>query len=191
MDGAIACGVSQEDENVGAFAVQTARPAAHCPIGCNFYLYYFPMSTFARVRTGLWFCLSISICLGLLSTYVVAARTASLATIALIIFWLVKHKTLLKTNYLADESLTSQAPHPQQVQSSKPRLKDLAPGLVLIGGTLIYIGYEISRGTITTRTLQLIHSILGVHASIALMVFLGTFLSIRGAELIIGSRAKK
>ncbi len=149
------------------------------------------MSTFARVRTGLWFCLSISICLGLLSTYVVAARTASLATIALIIFWLVKHKTLLKTNYLADESLTSQAPHPQQVQSSKPRLKDLAPGLVLIGGTLIYIGYEISRGTITTRTLQLIHSILGVHASIALMVFLGTFLSIRGAELIIGSRAKK
>ena len=149
------------------------------------------MHTFARVRIILWLLLSISIYLGFLSTHVVAATTASITIIIVIIFWLLRHKDLLKIKYVADESSTTQELRYRQVQNDKPRLKDLAPGLALVGGILVYIGYEISRGTISTRALQFIHSILGVYTSIALMIFLGTFLSIRGFEIIIGSRVKK
>jgi hypothetical protein len=121
----------------------------------------------------------------------VTTTAATFTTTFLTVYWLLRHKDLLAKKYLADESSTNRDLQYRHVENNRPRLKDLAPGIVLVGGVLIYIGYEISLGTISTRTLQFVHSILGLHASIALMVFLGTFLSVRGLEIIVGSRLNK
>ena len=149
------------------------------------------MHLFTRVRTILWLCLSVSLYLGFLSSFVVTTTAATFTTTFLTVYWLLRHKDLLAKKYLADESSTNRDLQYRHVENNRPRLKDLAPGIVLVGGVLIYIGYEISLGTISTRTLQFVHSILGLHASIALMVFLGTFLSVRGLEIIVGSRLNK
>lgn len=149
------------------------------------------MASYISLKTPLWLALSGSITCGLVTPFPIPSLIVSAVVLTALAYWLLRDKGELRKRYLKEDVATTQALHCRPGWTGQPRLKDLGPGLTLIGLIAIYIAHDTSQEKPSTRTLKLFSDVLGTTATIAMLVFLGTFLLIRGIELMLGSRGKQ
>jgi hypothetical protein len=149
------------------------------------------MQLFAPVKTALWLAFAAS------ATFVFVTNFSalSLAVLALVVanlgYWLLSHPDELRNTYLAAESKAAvPGPYDKQLWRVKPKLKDMALGLALLGLGSFYFAYEAAQGKPPTRIAKLAYELFGTSGSVAFWVLLSTLLVAKGTESMLGSRSK-
>ena len=132
------------------------------------------------------------------STFVLVVRFSplALALFALVaattVYWLVRHRLELARRYLkAEEKAAIPGPHDKLLWRSKPRLKDIAPGIALLGLWCFYVADEIARGKEPTRLARVAYDILGMAGGVGFWATVGTVLLALGSESWLGSKSSQ
>lgn len=149
------------------------------------------MPPFAPVKYTLWLAFAGCITLCLVSAFSAVSLAAISVVTAALVYWLLRHRNQLRIAYATAESAAAvPGRYDKQIWGVKPRLKDVAPGIALLGLGSFYFAYEIVQGKAPTRIAKLAFEVFGIPGAVAFWVLLGTFLLAKGIESMLGSRVK-
>jgi hypothetical protein len=141
----------------------------------------------------LWIVLAGAITVGIMSDFSLLSLSLVVAVLVLYGLWLYRHRSMLCLKYKkAEATATISGPYDTIIWGSKPRLRDMAPGLVALGLVGLYFAYMAAHGDRPTRSIEIfIHRIVGVPGLVAMWSLMGSCFIAKGIETIVGSRIKQ
>ena len=141
----------------------------------------------------LWVVLGGAVSIAILSDFSSLSLLLVVAVIVLHGIWLFRHRGMLCVKYKKAEANASiTGPYDKMVWGNKPRLRDMAPGLVAFGLVGLYFAYMAAHGDRPTRSIEiLIHQIVGIPGLVALWSIVGSCFIAKGIETMVGSRIKQ
>ena len=148
------------------------------------------MLPFAPVKIALWLAFAAATTFSFVTAFSVPSLILLATIAAALVYWLFSHLDELRTAYASAEpkSATS-GPYKKQIWSVKPRLKDVGPGVALLGLVPYYFAYRASQGE-PVASIALAFEPFGTLGPVAFWVLFGTLMLAKGVESLLGSRIK-
>ena len=134
-----------------------------------------------------------AVTIAILSGFSSLSLSLVVAVLVLYGIWLYRYRGMLCLKYKKAEAIaTISGPYDKIVWGNKPRLRDMAPGLVTLGLVGLYFAYMAAHGDRPTRSIEIfIHRIVGIPGLVALWSLMGSCFIAKGIETIVGSRIKQ
>lgn len=151
------------------------------------------MRLFRLVKTLLWAALAAATTFAFISRFSPLSVAALACTAQALGFWLVRHRGELRAAYRSKEATASRPAAYDKLMwgdKPKPRLKDIAPGIVLLAPLCFYFGYEVSQGATPTKFARLGYEVFGLPGAVGAWCLAGVILLATGVESMLGSRAR-
>ena len=146
---------------------------------------------FKLIKAILWISFACAVIAAIRTDFHPIALAAVLSIVFALAYWLLINRQHLRNIYIESERKAAiPGPYDKMIWGIKPRIKDLAPGLVLIGLYGFYAAYEASQGAVPTKLAKFAHAILGVTGSVSVWVLMGTFMLAKGLEVMLGNWSK-
>lgn len=152
------------------------------------------MHLHSPVKFLLWVALAAAGTFALVSQFSVLSLALVGVVAAAIVYWLSRHIGEVRAAYLSKEAAAALPSSQDKIlwgNKAKPRLRDIAPGLVLMGLACFYFSYEVSQGAAPTKFAKLGYELFGMPGAVGAWCFAGVALLAAGVEAIIGSRSKQ
>ena len=148
--------------------------------------------TFSMVSTALWGALAASVTVSILSEFSWPTAGLIVFIIAVLGYWLAKHRSELHAKYeKAEETAAIPGPYDKQIWRCKPKVRDVAPGLAILGISTFYFAYTAAHGDPPTKIARLVYQLFGVPGVVGFWSLLGVVILSKTTEIIIGSRVRK
>ncbi len=107
-------------------------------------------------------------------------------------YWLVAHRVELSGKYaVAEQQAAIPGPYDKMVWRTKPFLRDMAPGLVILGFAGFYFAYQASHDGSPQRIAKLIYLLFGMPGVVVFWSLLGSLALGKGVETMVGAYAKR
>lgn len=114
------------------------------------------------------------------------------SVITLLGYWFASHKKELGAEYSATEHVASiPGKYDRQIWREKPRVRDLAPGLVVFGLAGLYMAFMAVNDVPKDRFRYFVFQHFGPTGVVALMSLIAVIFLVRGVELWMGYRSKR
>lgn len=147
---------------------------------------------FAAGASVLWAAVGTSVTVSILHEFSWPSLLLLAASVAALAYWLASHRSELNAKYeTAEAAAAIPGRYDDQIWRHKPRLRDIAPGLAVLGLSCFYFAYTAGHGESPTSIAKVIHQFFGVPGVVAFWSLMGVVMLSKAAEAIIGSRAKK
>ena len=112
--------------------------------------------------------------------------------VALFCYWFMSHKKELGAEYSATEQVASiPGKYDRQIWRDKPLVRDLAPGLVVVGFAGLYMASVAVNDVPKDRFGHFVYQYFGATGVVAVMSLIATICLVRGVELWLGYRSKR
>jgi hypothetical protein len=145
----------------------------------------------ASIAASLWLGLAAAITYTFVSAFSLLSLGLDVVVGVALVAWLALYRAELAKKYDAAEA-TAAIPgrYDRQIWRVKPRIRDMAPGMALLGLGGYYFAYAAARGASPDdAVVGFIHQYFGVTGAVFFWSAVGTCLLRVGIETILGSRA--
>jgi hypothetical protein len=107
-------------------------------------------------------------------------------------YWLLSHPQELAAEYSSTENNAAiPGKYDKQIWGNKPMVRDMAPGLLVVGISCYYLAISSVSEVPTEGLRKIVYQLFGSSGVVALFSLIGSICLMRGVELMLGNRLKK